>query len=140
MSIIGMFIPGCMLMDMDKFKEVNDTPGHQTGDKLLKEVSVRMDGLVRKSDTLARMGGDEFMVLLLPDINKMEDVVVVSTRFVNSFNEPFYCDGAQLFSSAIIGIAIYPDHGENVETLISHADIAMYRAKKEGGNNFKIYY
>jgi diguanylate cyclase (GGDEF)-like protein/PAS domain S-box-containing protein len=128
-----------MLLDMDKFKEVNDTLGHQVGDKLLKEVATRLSGLMRKSDTLARMGGDEFMFLLSQDINKLEDVVFIANRFVNSFHEPFICNGAELVSSASIGIAICPDHGEDIETLVSHADIAMYQAKKEGGNNFKIF-
>jgi diguanylate cyclase (GGDEF)-like protein/PAS domain S-box-containing protein len=128
-----------MLMDLDKFKEINDTLGHQMGDKLLREVSTRINGQVRKSDTLARMGGDEFMVLLLPEVNKPEDVLVVANRIMRSFREPFLCDGMELFTAASIGIAIYPDHGENVDTLISRADIAMYQAKKAGGNSFKIF-
>lgn len=128
-----------MLTDLDKFKEINDTMGHQMGDSLLKEVATRMAGLVRKSDTLARMGGDEFMVLLQPDINTIEDVRIVANRFIKSFSKPFNCDGTELKVSSSLGIAVYPDHGEDVETLISHADIAMYEAKKNGGNNFKIY-
>jgi diguanylate cyclase (GGDEF)-like protein len=102
-------------------------------------VSTRINGQVRKSDTLARMGGDEFMVLLLPEVNKPEDVLVVANRILRSFREPFLCDGMELFTAASIGIAIYPDHGENVDTLISRADIAMYQAKKAGGNSFKIF-
>lgn len=128
-----------ILMDLDKFKEVNDTLGHQMGDKLLSAVGIRISELVRKSDTLARMGGDEFMVLLLPEINKAEDVIVVAGKIIRSFCGSFICNGTELFTTASIGIAIYPDHGEDAETLISRADIAMYQAKKSGGNCFKIY-
>ena len=128
-----------ILMDMDGFKEINDTLGHQTGDKLLGAVSTRINELVRRSDTLARMGGDEFMLLLLPEINKSEDVIAVADKIIQSFRKPFICDGNKLFTSASIGIAIYPDQGEDADTLISHADIAMYQAKKSGGNRFKIY-
>jgi diguanylate cyclase (GGDEF)-like protein/PAS domain S-box-containing protein len=128
-----------MLMDLDKFKEINDTLGHQMGDKLLKEVSLRINDLVRKSDTLARMGGDEFMVLLLPEINKLEDIIIVASRIIKCFEKPYQCDDMRLEVTASMGIAIYPDHGDNVEILISRADIAMYRAKKNGGNGFQIY-
>jgi diguanylate cyclase (GGDEF)-like protein/PAS domain S-box-containing protein len=129
-----------MLMDLDKFKEINDTLGHQMGDKLLKEVSIRINELVRKSDTLARMGGDEFMVLLLPEINKLEDIIMVANRIIHCFGDSYTCDNMKLFITASMGISIYPDHGEEVETLISRADIAMYQAKTDGGNKYKIYH
>jgi diguanylate cyclase (GGDEF)-like protein/PAS domain S-box-containing protein len=129
-----------MLMDLDKFKEINDTLGHQMGDKLLKEVSIRINELVRKSDTLARMGGDEFMVLLLPEINKLEDIIMVANRIIRCFGDSYTCDNMKLFITASMGISIYPDHGEDVETLISRADIAMYQAKNDGGNKYKIYH
>jgi diguanylate cyclase (GGDEF)-like protein/PAS domain S-box-containing protein len=128
-----------MLMDLDKFKEINDTLGHQMGDKLLREVSIRMNELLRKSDTLARMGGDEFMVLILPEIHGPEDVIIVADRIIQCFCDPYTCDGKNLSITASIGIAIYPNHGESAETLVSRADIAMYQAKKAGGNCYKIY-
>ena len=128
-----------LLMDLDKFKEINDTLGHQIGDILLKEVSIRINELVRKSDTLARMGGDEFMVLLLPEIKGPADIIIVADRIIQCFYAPYPCDGKNLSITASMGIAIYPDHGEDVETLISHADIAMYQAKKTGGNCFRTY-
>lgn len=128
-----------LLSDLDKFKEINDTLGHQMGDKLLKEVSIRINELVRKSDTLARMGGDEFMVLLLPEIRGPEDIIIVADRIIQCFSDPYTCDGKNLLITASMGIAIYPDHGENAETLVSRADIAMYQAKKAGGNCYKIY-
>ena len=128
-----------LLMDLYKFKEINDTLGHQMGDILLKEVSIRINEMVRKSDTLARMGGDEFMVLLLPEIKGTEDIIIVADRIIRCFCEPYTCDGKNLSITASMGIAIYPNHGEDVETLISRADIAMYQAKKTGGNCFRIY-
>ena len=128
-----------LLMDLDKFKEINDTLGHQMGDKLLKEVSIRINELLRKSDTLARMGGDEFMILLLPEIKGQEDIIIVADRIIQCFSDPYTCDGKNLLITASMGIAIYPDHGENAETLVSRADIAMYQAKKAGGNCYKIY-
>jgi len=128
-----------ILMDMDNFKEVNDTLGHQTGDKLLNAVCTRINGLIRKSDTLARMGGDEFTLLLPPEINNQEDIIIVADKITRAFRQPFICEGTEIFTSASIGIAIYPDHGDDADTLISHADIAMYQAKKSGGNCFRIY-
>jgi len=88
---------------------------------------------------LARMGGDEFMTLLLPEIKGQEDIIIVADRIIQCFSDPYTCDGKNLLITASMGIAIYPDHGENAETLVSRADIAMYQAKKAGGNCYKIY-
>ena len=126
-----------MMLDLDKFKEVNDTLGHQMGDCLLQRVGDRMTDLVRESDDVTRMGGDEFVVLL-PEISRVEDSVVVAKKILASFQEPFLCNDHKLSIMTSIGIAIFPDHGQDVDTLMKHADIAMYQAKGKGGNNYHI--
>ncbi len=121
---------GVLLMDLDRFKEVNDSLGHAAGDQLLVEVGRRLEGALRASDTVARLGGDEFGVLL-PDPTVPDDVVRVVERMRGSIEEPVTVQGLALSLEASIGIALYPDHGEDVETLMRHADMAMYRAKNE---------
>ena len=127
-----------MMLDLDKFKEVNDTLGHQMGDCLLQRVGDRMTDLVRESDDVTRMGGDEFVVLL-PEISRVEDSVVVAKKILASFQEPFLCNDHKLSITTSIGIAIFPDHGQDGNTLMKHADIAMYQAKGKGGNNYQIF-
>jgi len=127
-----------MLFDLDRFKEVNDTMGHMAGDQLLKEVSKRMKNLLRKGDTIARMGGDEFL-LLLPEISQIEDATKIARKIIDSFKNPFVIDHQEIHITTSIGIVIYPEDGEDSETLIKNADIAMYQAKKEGRNNYQFY-
>jgi diguanylate cyclase (GGDEF)-like protein/PAS domain S-box-containing protein len=125
-----------MILDLDRFKDINDTLGHSIGDMLLKAVAERLVGLLRKSDTVSRMGGDEF-VLLLPKVVNSEGVSVVGRKIVTAFQEPFMCDGHTLRITASMGIADFPDDGGDSETLLKKADIALYRVKAAGRNGFQ---
>jgi diguanylate cyclase (GGDEF)-like protein len=127
-----------MFIDLDKFKPVNDTYGHGVGDLLLKEVALRIQGCLRESDTAARIGGDEFVVLL-PSIETKQDAGKVGAKILYALNQPFALAGHTLEISGSIGIAVYPEHGKDEKLLVKSADIAMYHAKKNGRNNVKIY-
>jgi diguanylate cyclase (GGDEF)-like protein/PAS domain S-box-containing protein len=120
-----------IFLDLDRFKEVNDTLGHDAGDRLLYAVGNRLVDLVRRTDTVARMGGDEFL-LLLPNIERMEDVVTISQSVQDVLRQPFIVNGREVSISASIGVAIYPDDGTDVDTLVSRADKAMYEDKQKG--------
>lgn len=127
-----------LFVDLDHFKQINDSLGHPTGDKLLIAVSNRLKGLLREGDTIARMGGDEFNILIndVHDINRLIDI---AEKLLHAFHEPFNIDKHRLYTSLSIGIAIYPEDGERTETLLKNADTAMYRAKSEGRNRFQFY-
>lgn len=127
-----------MFIDLDKFKPVNDTYGHGVGDLLLKEVALRIQKCLRESDTAARIGGDEF-VILLPVIETQQDAVKVGEKILHALNQPFVLAGHKLEISGSIGVAVYPEHGKNEKLLVKSADIAMYHAKKNGRNNVKMY-
>ena len=127
-----------MMLDLDRFKDINDSLGHSTGDTLLKEVGQRLTGILRKSDTVSRMGGDEF-VLLLPSIANSESSAVIAGKIVRAFRKPFFCDNHTLKVTTSIGIANFPDDGEDAETVLKNADIALYRVKETGRNNFLRY-
>ncbi len=127
-----------MMLDVDKFKNINDKYGHETGDKLLKSVADRIGGVLRKSDTIARMGGDEFLIIV-PEMENVKDVMAVAQKILTLFQTPFDCNGFQLRSSTSIGVAMYPEDGDNGEMLIRCADIAMYSVKAKGGNSFCVY-
>ncbi len=119
-----------MLLDLDRFKQVNDTLGHQVGDKLLQAAGPRLAGALRKSDTLARLGGDEFAVLLPAPVD-MERTSTMAERLVESMFLPFVIDGMSLDLGVSVGAALYPDHGADLDTLVHSADVAMYKAKRE---------
>ncbi len=125
-------------LDIDGFKPVNDTYGHETGDMLLKAIAQRILGLVRQSDTVARIGGDEF-VLLLPAVEQAGDAIRVAEKILAALNEAFTIDGHAVFISASIGIAVFPEHGETEIELARHADQAMYRIKREGRNGIAVF-
>ncbi len=127
-----------LMLDLDEFKEVNDTLGHYTGDRLLQEVSKRLTDLLRGSDTIARLGGDEFM-LLIPEVTNAEDYVIIAEKIIKALHRAFRCDGHKIRITTSIGIAIFPHHGDDADTLMKHADTAMYRAKKMGRDNYQIY-
>jgi diguanylate cyclase (GGDEF)-like protein/PAS domain S-box-containing protein len=127
-----------MLLDLDHFKDINDTLGHSVGDQLLRIVAARLTSLLRQSDTVARMGGDEF-ILVLPELARVEDVTRVAQKILEAFREPFVCDGHELHITTSIGIAIYPYDGEDADTLMKNADIAMYRAKDLGRDSTQRY-
>jgi diguanylate cyclase (GGDEF)-like protein/PAS domain S-box-containing protein len=124
--------------DLDNFKSVNDGLGHPVGDRLLKKVVSRLTRQLRKSDSIARMGGDEFIVVL-SEIQAPEDAAHAARLLLDRFSNPFELDGQELFTSASVGIALYPIDGTTTTTLIKNADIAMYQAKKHGRNSFQFY-
>jgi len=121
-----------MLLDLDHFKEINDTLGHHVGDVLIRELGARLQTAVREGDTVARLGGDEFAILVA-GMDTADDAVYVAERIVRALREPFNIEGVRLDVQASIGIAISPEHGLDVETLIQRADVALYTAKEERG-------
>ena len=118
-----------MLLDLDNFKQINDTFGHLEGDKLLSAVATRLQSCMRKSDTVARMGGDEF-TLVLENISDQDDSIITAQKVLASLSEPFDLQDGKLHTSASIGISLYPGDGLTPESLLQHADIAMYQAKQ----------
>jgi len=129
---------GVLWLDLDNFKEVNDTYGHSTGDILLQKIAQRLTGVLRKSDTVARMGGDEF-IILLPEMDKIGAAQITADRVLEVMNKPFLCDTHSISISFSIGISIYPDHGQDIDTITKSADRAMYQAKEKGGNVYHQY-
>ncbi len=129
---------GLMYFDLDYFKRVNDTFGHRVGDHLLQLVGKRLADLLRESDTVARMGGDEF-ILLSPEMAKKEDAAPIAKRVMEALREPFEFDGHRVHVSTSLGIAVFPDDGENVDELMKHADMAMYQAKEQGRDRYHFY-
>ena len=127
-----------LFLDIDNFKHINDTVGHDEGDNMLKDVSKRLNKHVRACDTLARHGGDEF-IILIQDLKKVENVINIVERIFSEFNEPFILNGQEFFITTSIGISIYPDDGEDKDTLLKNAGIAMYRAKEDGKNTYQLF-
>lgn len=127
-----------MLLDLDRFKQINDTLGHNIGDLLLKSVSKRLSDAIRKTDTVARMGGDEFLIII-PAISAIDYIETVAKKIIKAFHEPFLLEGHVLTVTTSIGISIYPDNGIDIDSLIKTADISMYEAKKAGRNNYQLY-
>jgi diguanylate cyclase (GGDEF)-like protein/PAS domain S-box-containing protein len=127
-----------LFFDLDRFKSVNDTLGHTVGDELLIDVGTRVSSLIRASDTLARLGGDEF-VLLLEDETDVRQVTTVARKILDIFSTPRTVGGHALTVTASIGIARYPDDGDDADTLLKHADLAMYEAKSQGRNNYQFF-
>jgi diguanylate cyclase (GGDEF)-like protein/PAS domain S-box-containing protein len=127
-----------MFLDLDRFKLVNDTLGHTMGDKLLKGVAARISNCVRPGDIVARMGGDEFTILL-PNIQGEEDVVQVAQKVIQALGQPFVIDDYELHTTTSIGISLFPQDGTDTQVLMKNADTAMYRAKDQGRNNFYFY-
>jgi diguanylate cyclase (GGDEF)-like protein len=125
-------------LDLDRFKQINDTLGHVAGDQLLKEVAVRLKGCVRESDTVARLGGDEFVVLL-PELGDVQHAASVAQKILLAISRAFVLIGQEFRVTASIGISTYPQNGLDAQTLTKNADIAMYQAKAEGKNNFQFY-
>ena len=127
-----------MFLDLDLFKQINDTLGHAVGDLLLKEAAVRMQACLRASDTVARMGGDEF-VLLLPEVDGAANAMAIAQKIRHALNQPFELAGHSLSVSCSIGIAIHPKDGEDENKLLANADSAMYRAKQGGRNRVELF-
>ncbi len=126
-------------LDLDRFKTINDTLGHAIGDQLLQSVAQRLTKCLRSHDTIARWGGDEF-TLLLTEISDAKDVAHIQEQVLAAFKTGFDIENHRLHISVSIGIALYPMHGEDTETLIKHADAALYRVKLQGRNNYQFYH
>ena len=129
---------GCMFVDLDRFKYVNDTYGHSVGDKLLIQVADRLRKCVRSGDVVGRLGGDEFAVVLA-GLDKPDNAGVVAKKIVAALAEPFDLEGQRTYISASIGIAVFPEDAKQVDDLLKNADTAMYRAKEQGRNNYQFY-
>ncbi|TQK10595.1 EAL domain-containing protein [Herbaspirillum sp. SJZ107] len=127
-----------MFLDLDRFKTINDSLGHATGDHLLREVAQRLCRVVRASDTVARLGGDEFVVLV-PGVRAAEECTLVGDKIIDVLAEPVSFEGRSLHISTSIGICLYPDDGTDVDSLMRKADAAMYQAKAAGRNNYQFY-
>lgn len=127
-----------LFMDMDRFKVINDTLGHASGDSLLKAIAERLGAAVREGDTVARLGGDEFAVIL-NDVANAEDVERTARQLLDSVSAPFTIEGRELFVTTSIGVSMYPRDGEDCVTLLKRADVAMYNAKVSGKNRFESY-
>ncbi|MBC8018620.1 MAG: diguanylate cyclase, partial [Verrucomicrobia bacterium] len=127
-----------VFLDLDNFKDVNDTLGHDVGDKLLRSVADRLSACMRDSDVLARLGGDEFVVVC-PSVTTQESVAAVVQRILAIFTDPFEVEDRQIYTSASIGIAVYPDDSLDASSLFRCADTAMYQAKKEGRAQFRFF-
>ncbi len=127
-----------LFIDLDKFKEVNDQYGHAFGDKLLNAVGLRLASCIRQNDTLARFGGDEF-IMLLPGLSDTSAVKMVAEKILAIMAEPFCIDQRRFDVSSSIGIALYPQDGEDTDLLLKRADVAMYVAKDMGRNGFCFF-
>lgn len=128
-----------MFLDLDRFKNINDSLGHMIGDELLQQVSIRLKDCIREGDTLARFGGDEFTLMLPKLHNGRDDASKLAEKITNTLKQPFIVDGHELYVSASIGIALYPQDGNNIDNLIKHADVAMYHVKGQGKNGYQFY-
>lgn len=127
-----------LFVDLDRFKVINDTLGHEAGDLLLQEVARRLLGCVREEDTVARMGGDEFVVIQ-KDVSQPESAALLSARMLAAIGTPFTLAGHEIVTSLSIGISLYPQDGRDASTLLKNADAAMYRAKEKGRNGYQYY-
>jgi len=127
-----------LFFDLDRFKMINDSLGHSVGDDLLRRVAERVKESIRDADTVARLGGDEFIVLV-PGIGSEDDAAKVAQKILEGIRIPFVLEQRELFATTSIGVALYPNDGEDVETLVRNADTAMYRAKDQGRDNYQLY-
>lgn len=127
-----------LFVDIDGFKPVNDELGHQAGDDILRQIASRLQSCLRRCDVVARVGGDEF-VIQLADVKNKTGAETVALNAIDAVSMPFDCNGVAAKVGASVGIAIYPDDGDDVDTLIGKADHAMYAAKKSGKNVYRVY-
>ena len=127
-----------LYLDLDHFKDVNDTLGHPVGDALLQEVGNRLRASVRETDTIARFGGDEFAIILI-DVHEPEDAAILADKIMLAIGHPFLINGNTIRSGASVGVAVYGSDSLDAESLLSHADIALYRAKSEGRGTYRFF-
>jgi diguanylate cyclase (GGDEF)-like protein len=131
-------IAGVLFIDLDRFKHVNDTLGHEAGDALLQQVAQRIQARIRLEDTIARLGGDEFAVIV-PELSCRQDASRVAQKLIEGLALPFTLDGHEVHVTSSIGIAMFPADSEDADSLVKHADTAMLRAKALGRNNYQFY-
>ncbi|HUW50647.1 MAG TPA: EAL domain-containing protein [Sulfuricella sp.] len=127
-----------LLIDLDRFKNINESLNHDFGDHLLQLVAERLGGCIRALDTLARSGGDEFVVLM-SEVHNLGEISVMAKAILTAMNQPFQVEGQEIIITSSIGISVYPDDGDDTQTLLKNADVAMYRAKEQGRNNCQFY-
>jgi len=127
-----------LFIDLDKFKPINDTYGHQAGDKVLTKVAYRFNTLLRKVDTVARLGGDEF-VIVINCLKREEDIIEIVEKLIKSVSEPVFFDSIELNVTLSVGVSFYPKDGKTTNVLLEKADSAMYQAKKQGANQYQLY-
>ncbi len=127
-----------LFLDLDNFKTINDSLGHDAGDQLLKEVAGRLQSAVREMDTVSRQGGDEFLIVLT-DVAELDDISTVAKHVLHAMSQPFSLKGMQIVTSVSIGVALYPEDGDDFAALLKHADLAMYQAKAAGRNAFRFF-
>ena len=127
-----------LFLDLDRFKVINDSLGHNIGDQLLQAVAIRVQSCVRDSDTVARLGGDEFTVLL-PRLQRSDDAAPVAQKIIEAIRHPFHIEGREFFTTTSIGISLFPEDGTDAEALIKNADTAMYQAKELGRDNYQLF-
>jgi len=127
-----------LFLDLDRFKVINDSLGHNIGDQLLQAVAARVQACVRDSDTVARLGGDEFTIMI-PALVRSEDAAPVAQKILEAVRYPFHLDGREFYITTSIGISLYPEDGMDAETLIKNADTAMYQAKEQGRDNYQLF-
>jgi len=130
--------PAVLFLDLDLFKRINDTLGHSVGDKVLRQISQRLSACLRGGDSVSRLGGDEFTILL-QELDGVDNAAKLARRLINEVAKPLYVGEKEFFLTASIGVAVYPFDGENGEALVQNADTAMYKAKELGRNNFQLY-
>ncbi|MET0962855.1 MAG: EAL domain-containing protein [Noviherbaspirillum sp.] len=128
-----------LFVDLDRFKNINDSLGHHVGDGLLRSIASRLSAAVRPGDTVSRLGGDEFVVILNGITNVEEIGKIVDQRLISLIRQPHHVDGAELHVSCSVGVAVYPDDGEDIDRLMRHADVAMYQAKGTGRDNLQFF-
>lgn len=127
-----------LFLDLDNFKTINDSLGHDAGDQLLKDVAARLQDAVREMDTVSRQGGDEFLIVLT-DVADLDDISTVAKHVLHAMSQPFSLKGMQIVTSVSIGAALYPEDGDDFSALLKHADLAMYQAKAAGRNAFRFF-
>lgn len=126
-----------MFIDLDGFKQINDTFGHDGGDELLCQVAERLMAIVRQEDTVARLGGDEFMIAL-PELSHVDDAAELGATVIQALSKPFRVHDQDVRLTASVGLSVYPIHGEDLETLMKNADVALYEAKHSGKNSYRM--
>lgn len=127
-----------LFLDLDNFKSINDTLGHDSGDRFIQQIAGRLGACMRETDTVSRLGGDEFLVLL-PDLAGAEDAAQILAKLMEQMQMPFYADGHEISTSVSMGVTIFPEDGASFESLLKKADMAMYKAKGDGRNTYRFF-